>query len=66
MADQVGIERQQSGEADRDDVEQTAIQIKVLVVEQRGVAETAGIIVDDQFAVAMLDFLVIRYAVVAE
>jgi hypothetical protein len=55
MPDQENVERQQFCGADRNDVEQPAIQIEILVIEQRRIAKSARIIIDDQFAVTMLD-----------
>src|ERR1019366_9607686 len=53
-------------EHDGDDIEQTAIEIKVLEFEQALVGKAAGVIGDDQFAVVMLDAFVVGDRVVLE
>ena len=53
-------------EQDRHDVEQPAVEIEILVAEHRAVGEAAGVIGQDQFAVAVLDLFVVGDRVVAK
>ena len=66
VPDGVRIERQQLLHADRDNVEQAAIQIQIPEVKQPLIDKAAGVIGDDHFAVALLHFLVVGDGVVAE
>ena len=53
-------------ERDGGDVEQAAIEIKVLQAEHAQGGEAAGIIGDDQFAVAMLQAFIVGDRVILE
>ncbi len=66
VAQRVGIDRNELGEADRDHIEQAAIEIEVLVGEEIAVGETAAVIGDDQLAVMVLHALIVGDRVVAE
>ena len=50
----------------RDQVEQTAVQIEVLVLEGRQVGQTGGVVVEQQAAIDVLHLFVIAQAVLAE
>ena len=66
MAQRVGIDRNDLGEADRDHVEQAAIEIEVLVGEEIAVGKAAAVIGDDQLAIVVLHAFIVGDRVVAE
>jgi hypothetical protein len=66
MADRIDVERNYLFEADRDDVEQPAVEIQIPEMEQPLVGKRTPIVGDDKFAVALLDLLVIGDRVIAE
>jgi hypothetical protein len=68
MAQIVGIDREQMTEADGNDIEHAAIEIKILEAEEALVPEAARIVGDDQFAVVMLHSFIVgdRIALVGQ
>ena len=58
--------RQQAFGQRRDQVEQTAVQIEVLVLEGRQVGQAGGVVVEQQAAIDVLHLFVIAQAVLAE
>ncbi len=66
MAQIIGIDRDQMTEGDGNDVEQAAVEIKVLEAEDALVREAAGIIGDDQLAVVMLHAFIVGDGVILE
>ena len=66
MAQIIRIDRDQMAEGDGNDIEQPAIEKKVLEAEYALVPEAAGIIGDDQLAVMMLNRLIVGDRVVLE
>jgi hypothetical protein len=62
----IGVERQQMREQDRDDVEQAAVEIEVLKIEDRLVRKAALVIGDDQFAVVVLQAFIVGNGVFLE
>src|SRR5665811_1261281 len=66
MAQIKGIDRDQMAEGDGNDIEQPAIEKKVLEAEYALVPEPAGIIGDDQLAVMMLNAFIVGNRIILE
>ena len=66
VTDVVDVERQQVCEEHGDDVEETAVEVEIAEVEHRAVGKPALVVGDDQFAVLLLQALVIRDCVFPE
>ncbi|WP_456659098.1 hypothetical protein [Bradyrhizobium sp. JR3.5] len=66
MAQIVGIDRNQVAQDNSDDVEKAAVEIQVVEAEEALVFEAAGIIGNDQFAVVMLNGLVVGDRIIPE
>ena len=66
MAQIIGIDRDQMTEDDGNDVEQAAVEIEVLKAEDALVRQAAGIIGNDQLAVALLHLFIIGDGVILE
>ena len=66
MAQVIGIDRNEMAEQDGGDIEQAAIEIQVLEVEDAEIVKAAGVVGDDQFAVVMLDAFIVGDRVVLE
>ena len=66
MADAEDVERQNAIEQDRDHVEQPAIKIEIVEVEHGLIGQAAGVISEDELAVAMLHQFVIGDGVIVE
>ncbi len=66
VADGVSIERNDFFQSNRNHVEQAAIQIEISEVKQGLIGEAAGIIGDNQFAIALLHFFVVGDGIIAK
>ena len=66
MSNGVWVERKNFLKPDGDKVEQAAVEIEIPEMKDRLIGEAAGIIANNQLAVALLHLLVVRDAVVAE
>jgi hypothetical protein len=66
MTDRVRVERQKFLQPDGNDVEQTAVKIKISEVEDRLIGQAAGVIANDQLTVTLLHLLIVGDAVIAE
>jgi hypothetical protein len=66
MADGEDVGRQDPRQQNRNDVEQPAIEKQILVFKHRPVGQAAGVIGQDQFAIAMLDLFIVGDCVIAE
>src|SRR5215475_7036621 len=66
VADRIGLERKHALQAERSEIEQTAVEIKVPEMEHRLIDQTASVVGDDQFGVTLLNLFVVGNAVVAE
>jgi hypothetical protein len=66
MADDVDIRRHDTADQNRRDVEQPAVEIEILVGEDAAVFEPAGVVAQDQLAVAVLNLFVVGNCVVAK
>ena len=66
MAQFIKVERDDLGDKRGDDVEQAAIEVEIVEVEQREVSHAAGVVGDDQFAVVLLHAFIIADAIVAK
>jgi hypothetical protein len=59
-------ERKYSLEADRDDVEEAPVEVEIPEVEQSLIRKGAAVVRDDEFAVALLDLLIVGDGIIAE
>jgi hypothetical protein len=66
VTDIVELKGENSREQRGDDIEQPAVEIKIIEVEKRLVAETAAVVGDDEFAVPVLHGFIVGYRVVTE
>jgi hypothetical protein len=66
MPDHVNVGRQDISDQHGNDVEQPAVEIEVAEIEQRPIGKSAGVIGDDELAVAMLHFFVVGNGVVVQ
>ena len=64
MAQFIMIDRNDVAEAEAENVEQPAVEIKVVELEQRQIGEAALVVSDDQLAIAMLYALIVGDRVV--
>lgn len=66
MAKFIRIDREQVAEADCDDIEQPAIEVKVVEAKYALIMEAAAIVAENQFAVVMLHWFVVGNRVLFE
>ncbi len=66
MAKFIDVDGEDVAEQHRDDIKQPAVKMEIVKFEQGLVGESAFVISDDQFAIAILQALIIRDGVVLE